>query len=267
MANQHGMRRAALVGTVALLLATFTAAQEVPAGTLLPVTLLRSLKAGKAKPNDPVIAKLAQYAQIGGLRVPRGTEVTGHVVDSRAASPGSPAQLVLSFDSVKINGHELPITASLRALASMQAVSDAQLPTNLVDDYGSSLRDWNTTQVGGQQVYRGAGTVMDGAEVVGTASVVGEIFGRPQTAVRSACARDAVGDSTQAFWVFSTDACGLYGLGDMKLSHAGRTAPVGQIALESSDKLQLQGGSVFLLVVISAGQPANTAAAYGFVHH
>jgi len=257
--NQQGMKRTLFVVAVALLSATLSAAQEIPGGTLLPVALVRTLRAGKVKPNCPVVARLAQYAVINGSHVPRGTEVSGRVVESRPASSGSPARLVLSFDSIRLNGHDIPITTSLRALASMQAVFEAELPTNLVDDYGSSLRDWNTTQVGGQVVYRGDGIVMEADEVVGKASVIGEVFGRPKTWAWSPCARDAVLNSEQAFWVFSTDACGGYGLGDVKVTHAGRTAPVGRIALESQDKIELQGGSAFLLVVISTGQPSNSA--------
>jgi len=257
--NQQGMKRTIAGVAVALLSANFATAQEIPAGTLLPVALVGTLRAGKVKANDRVVAKLAQYAVVGDSRLPRGTEVSGRVIESRPAAPGSPARLVLRFDSIRLSGHDIPITTSLRALAGMQAVFDAQLPMNMVDDHGSSIRDWNTTQIGGQAVYRGDGFVMEGEDVVGHASMVGEVVGRPMTWPWSPCARDAVLNSEQSFWVFSTDACGMYGFGDAKLTHAGRTTPVGEIALESPDKLELRGGSGLLLVVISTGQPSSAA--------
>jgi hypothetical protein len=257
--NQEGMKRTIVALAVALLSATVAAAQDIPAGTLLPVALVGTLRAGEVKANDRVTAKLAQYAVLNDSRVPRGTEVSGRVVESRPASPGSPARLALRFDSIRRNGRDIPITTSLRAMASMQAVFEAQLPMNMVDDYGSSIRDWNTTQVGGQAVYRGNGFVMEGDDVVAHASTVGEVVGKPRTWPWSTCARDAVLNTEQSFWVFSTDACGVYGFGDAKLTHAGRTVPVGEITLESPGKLELRGGSGLLLVVISTGQPSSAA--------
>ena len=93
----------------------------------------------------------------------------------------------------------------------MQAVFDAQLPTNIINDFGSTIRDWNTVQVGGQAVHRGDGVVTEGAQAVGRATTVGEVFGEPKTWSWSPCARDRASNTVQSFWVFSTDACGVYG--------------------------------------------------------
>ena len=141
----------------------------------------------------------------------------------------------------------------------MQAVFEAQLPSNLIDDFGSTIHDWNTLQVGGQSVYRGDGTVTEGSEVVGKATTVGEVFGEPKTWPWSPCVRDRASKTVQSFWVFSTDACGLYGFNGLKLMHAGRSEPVGQIMLESAGKLHIRAGSGWLLMVVSGGQPASAA--------
>ena len=66
----------------------------------------------------------------------------------------------------------------------------SDFPTNLIDDYGSTIHDWNTTQVGGQGVYRGGGIVVSGPDVVARASSVGEVFGKPIAAPKSPCLRD-----------------------------------------------------------------------------
>ena len=55
----------------------------------------------------------------------------------------------MSFDHLMIRGREVPVTASLRSLASMMDVFDAQLPTNAIDDYGTTPADWVTVQMEG----------------------------------------------------------------------------------------------------------------------
>ncbi len=244
-----------------LLSAILSAAQDLPVGTMLPVELRTAIKMGNSKPGDHVSARLAQYVILDGMRLPRGTEVSGRIVQAEAGSKSSPSRVALAFDTVRISGRDVSISTSLRALASMQAVFDAQLPTNLIDDFGSTIRDWNTIQVGGQAVYRGDGVVVDGANVVAKASTVGEVFGEPKTWPWSACSRDRASNTVQSFWVFSTDACGVYGFEGLKLEHAGRSEPVGQIVLQSPGRLQIRAGSGWLLMVISSGQPANAAAA------
>lgn len=235
-----------------LLSAMLSAAQQLPPGTILPVSLSTAINADKVKSGDRISGKLGQYVTVDGMRLPRGTKVSGRVVQVQPESTGSPARVAFVFDTIQIKGRDTPITTSLRALASTQAVFDAQLPTNMVDDYGSSIGDWNTLQVGGQLVYRGNGTVMEGAEIVAKASTVGEVFGEAKSWPWSACSRDHSAEGVQSFWVFSTDACGVYGFDGMKLTQAGRSQPVGQIVLESPGKLRVRAGSGLLLVVLSS---------------
>jgi len=254
------MKLAAQV-VVLVLFVAMTAAAQLPVGTMLPVALSKEIRLEKAKAGDRMSGKLAQYVMVEGMRLPRGTEVNGRILRAQAGSAGSPASVTLVFDTIHINRRAVPITTSLRALASMQAVFDAQLPTNSINDFGSTLRDWNMVQVGGQAVYRGDGTVRQGPEVVGKASVVGEVFGPPKTWPWSPCVRDRASNTEQSFWVFSTDACGLYGFEGLTLAHAGRSEPAGEIVLESPGKLRIRAGSGLLLMVVSGAQQQNEARA------
>ena len=249
------MKRLMRLVVMLLLVPMLAVAQNLPEGTVLPVALRTEIKMGKSKPGDRVSAELAQYVLVDGMRLPRGTEVLGRILRVEPGKENSPSQVALAFDTIRLRGHDISITTSLRALASMRAVFEAQLPSNTIDDHGSTVHDWNTVQIGGQAVYRGDGNVMEGPEVVAKASNVGEVFGAPKTWPWSPCTRDRAGKNPQSFWVFSTDACGVYGFDGLKLTHAGRSAPLGQIVLESAGKLRIRAGSGLLLIVLPDGQP------------
>jgi hypothetical protein len=89
-----------------------------------------------------------------------------------------------------------------------------------------------------------------GSNIVGHAvpgGVLTRVVSHPGTRCRGEIAGN---DSLQALWVFSSDACGIYGFPDVALAHSGRTAPFGEIALVSRNgKLNIRAGSGMLLRV------------------
>jgi hypothetical protein len=52
----------------------------------------------------------------------------------------------------------------------------------------------------------------------------------------------------QAVWIFSSAACGTYGLNDVVVVSSGAAAPVGEIILGSSENVIVRGGSAWLLM-------------------
>ena len=65
--------------------------------------------------------------------------------------------------------------------------------------------------------------------------------------------RGELGDASnlQALWVFSSDACGVYGFPSLTIAHAGRKAPVGEIKLVSEQNIHIRSGNAMLLRVTS----------------
>ena len=219
----------------------------VPAGTVLPVRLDSSLTSTKSKPEQIVRARVMQNVLLpGGSEIRQGTQVVGHLVKSVPASGNSAAEMILTFDSIKLAGHTVPLHTSLRALASNLEVADAETP-NYFDDATPSTFG-TTTQVGGEVVYRGGGHVMSGETVVGE-PVYGGVMSRTRANLDKGCRGAVAGnDQPQSLWIFSSNACGAYGLPHMTITHAGRSGPQGEIVLTSDNgrSLNVRSGSALL---------------------
>jgi len=166
------------------------------------------------------------------------------------ATAGSGARIALRFDTVVAKKQRIPVTTNVRALASLMEVESAQLPKTGADR-GTPQTAWTTDQIGGDVVYRGGGPVARGLQVVGEPLFPDGVLGKMRSDPGSPC-RAAVDQNhtPQALWLFSTDACGVYGYEDVKIVHAGRTEPVGEITLASSKgNLAIESGSGWLLRV------------------
>lgn len=210
----------------------------IPAGTVLPVRLSTGLNADRIKAGKIIRAQVMQ--DIPGTTVRRGAHLYGHVINV------TPTRLELRFDRLKTRQTQISLTTNLRALASMLEVDQAQIPQEGADRGLPSAWDYTTSQVGGEQVYRAGGFVARGITHLGEPTgygVLAKLNDNPP------CRGN---DTPQALWVFSTDACGLYGFNDLTIEHSGRTDPVGIIVLASnSKKINIRAGSGLLLRVQS----------------
>ena len=232
--------------------ATLMGAQSLPAGTALPVEVGSSLNAKSAKPGQKIEGKLMQEVRLpSDVILKKGSSVTGHVISAK--KPGGGASIVVQFDRLQSDKQTIPLNVSLRALASSTDVFNAGLPTG-PSSTGEFSGNWITRQVGGELVFRGRGYVASNEGRVGTWSGNG-VWGKLQPA--DDCPASDGNGAEQALWVFSTSACGTYGLEDVKLAHAGRSAPVGQITLDSSKDIEIRGGSGWLLLVNAASAGAG----------
>lgn len=227
--------------TFMLLLAPVLAAQTIiPDGTVLPLRLDTGLNAGKISAGKVIRAEVMQ--DIPGTRIHRGARVFGHVLSV------SPTRMELSFDRLEHRGHRIPLTTNLRALASMLELDEAQIPEDAGAGASPSSLDTTTRQIGGEEVYRGGGTVARGSTPVGEPTAYGVLAPLSSNPPCRAAVDD--NDNVQALWLFSTDACGVYGFHDLTVEHFGRTDPVGTIVLTSkTKKINIRTGSGFLLRV------------------
>lgn len=237
-----------------LLLGACAFAQDaIPIGTVLPAQLNSSLNSRKSHTGQSISARVMQDVPLpGGKRIRAGAKVLGHVVNVQAASDRQPAEIVVRFESVHSGTRSIPITANLRALASLVEVEGAQTPTT-GPDRGTPWTWATRNLVGGEVAYGNGGPVARGEDVVGKAVIDGVLV--PVSANPRAGCRGEINNNkrAQALWVFSSDACGLYGYADVRIAHAGRSIPVGEVKLTSPANFLIRSGSAILLRVNVSG--------------
>lgn len=226
--------------------------QTIPPGTVLPVLLETTLDTRHDRPGKKVTAKLMQDVPLADGTIPKGAHVIGHVASISPGGPNLPSRLTLTFDRMAIGKKQVSVTTHLRALASMNEVFEARMPTNAIDDYGTSNSDWNTVQVGGAGVYRGNGQVVDGDRIIGHSTDFGAVTARLIAAPQRGC--NGSDEREQALWLFSPWACGVYGYPEVKVADRGDTAPTGEIAFESNHDIRINAGSGLLLRVSSSSE-------------
>jgi len=221
----------------------------IPPGTILPVALKSSLNSRKARVGQVITARVMQDVPLPQETIRAGSKVIGHITNVKPADTTSGAQLSFRFDSLVTGKQRVQITTNLRALASMMAVEQAQLPES-GPDRGTSQNAWTTDQIGGEVVYRGGGPVANGLMPVGEPTTDGVLV-HTSAKPGSKCRGDVDGnDRLQATWVFSSDACGVYDIPNLVIAHAGRTDPIGEITLASDkDDVNVRAGSGMLLRV------------------
>lgn len=232
-----------------LLLASSALGQSaIPPGTVLPVALNSSINSRKTLAGQVITARIMQDIPLADAKIKARTKVIGRVLSVRPASNGQLAEVTFQFDRIKLAHSEIPIHTNLRAMASMMDVEYAQIPTT-GPDRGTPYTWITRNLVGGEIAYGNGGPVARGVDIVGTALADGVLV--PVSANTRAGCRGEISDNTrqQALWVFSSDACGIYGYPDVRMVQSGRTEPHGEIQLTSPKDFIIRSGSGMLLRV------------------
>jgi hypothetical protein len=227
----------------------------VPSGTILPIRLNSTISSAKSKPGQIITGRIMQDVPLpSGVLIRAGSKVIGHIVEVTPATAGAPARISLQFDKLVSSNETISLTTNLRAIAGFMQILNAQTPETGPGE--SDVFDWLTTiQIGGDIVYGVGGPVAaaeNANQIIGK-SVGGGVLVQVRAKEGTNCRGPVDGnDSPQALWVFSSDACGTYGLAHVSITHAGRTDPTGVIVLASDNgNVKLPSGTGMLLRVTS----------------
>jgi hypothetical protein len=227
----------------------------VPSGTILPVRLNITISSAKAAPGQVITGRIMQDVPLSpGVKIRSGSKVLGHIVEVIPATTSAKASISIQFDKLVSSHQTISISTNLRAIAGLTQILEAQTPT--IGPGESDVFRWLTTvQVGGDVVYGEGGPVTSGknADLILGRKVNDGVLGQVRANEGTKCQGAIDGnDRPQALWVFSTDACGTYGLEHISITHAGRDDPSGIIVLASDrGNVKIPAGTGMLLRVTS----------------
>jgi hypothetical protein len=225
---------------------------RIPVGTILPARLNHGLSSKSAKPGQVVTARIMQEVPLPNQEnIPEGAKLLGKIVSVERAGNGTRGKITFRFDTLAIHQRTIPIAVSLRALAGFMEIQFAQTPV-FSPGFGTPYLWANTRQIGGDEVYGVGGPVTNqSSEWIGKGvygGVLVHVHAQPDSRCRGPLDSE---DRLQALWVFSSDACGVYGIPGVIIDHAGRTEPLGEITLlADQEELLVRGASGMLLRVV-----------------
>ena len=230
--------------------------QAIAPSTAIPVVLTRTIVAGEARPGDAVTAKTLQVVHLPGNRVlPAGARLVGRVTastpfifDRTPYAAQKSSALSIHFDSVVASGETIPVTLSVRAIASPVASHEAEIPHDLDE------LDWSGTRVliGGDTFSPLERTVLspDGRAIAGYHRSQGNfarLIAAPSVNPESNFSCDAT-PTEESIAVFSASACGVYGMDSAFIADSGRSD--GTFVLQSLGRsVRLYAGATALLQV------------------
>jgi len=247
------------------------AAADLASASEMNATLERSVDARRAKPGDEVTAKMNEdFTTQSGMTIPRGSRLVGRVTEARPHARGEGAaasQLGIVFDKAVLkDGREVPMQATIGALAAAQSNADGNLGARVHDAgaFGSSHAS------GGGLVGGGLGGSSIGGVAAASGGVVRGVAGNARGATHlphatvgtaaggagAATARGgalpgssagAVGGlSASGHWLAGSR--GTFGAGDLELASAAAGGARGSLITSPSRNVRLDGGTRLLLV-------------------
>jgi hypothetical protein len=229
----------------------------IPVGTVIPTHLGDALDVKTAHVGQTIEGRVTQEVPLPNKeKIALRSRVIGSVVSVEKGADGSGAKLTIRFAQLEDKKQPYPITTSLRAMASYLAVRSAQLPAGGGPDTGTPAGWADTVQIGGDIRYGDGGKVRNRQKQAVGKGVLGGVLVHLSPNPSGGCEGGERGnDRLQALWVFSADACGVYGLKEVKIAHDGKTERIGDITLEfAKNDVNLETGTAFLLRTVAKPQ-------------
>lgn len=227
---------------------------DIPAGYILPLHLEGTLSVKHVRAGDSIEARVMQEVPLPHRgKIPLRSLVKGSILHVARDEDEIGVQVTLRFDTLIVHRQTFSMVTGLRAIASNMEVHEAQMPLNQVDE-AQPLGWASTVQIGGDYRFGDGDRVRNRwKETVGRAVPGGGVLVNVSANPKMGCEGPAAGENPpQALWLFSADACGVYGLKGVQLTHNGLSAPFGEITLHfKKAEMVLRAGAGLLLTVLA----------------
>ena len=206
---------------------------RVAPGSVIPVTLAKSIDAKKAKTGDEVVAKVTQDLKTGSgeVLIAKDTKVIGHVTEAQPRTKEQKeSQVGIAFDrAVPKNGSEMQMPMSIQAIIGPQ--NDQNNNAGGGNSDSSSAGAYSTSGSGGRPGMSGSAPSRSQP-----ASAGGSTSGDSQTTNNT---RPQITGETQ----------GVIGIADLKLTSAAPNASEGSVVSSEKNNVKLESGTMMLLRV------------------
>jgi hypothetical protein len=253
--------------------ATESASTSLDQGAELNATLTKPVDARSAKPGDEVIATANEDLKSHGqVVVKKGSKLVGHVTAARplgpaqgSASGAADSQLGIVFDrAVAKDGREVPLNASIQALAAAQSSASSGL-SDVDAGFGGAGGAVGSARSGGGGLVGGVAGGAAGA-VGGLGRSAGGAMNSGVSATSGALGKSAgaVG-GLNATGQLASGSKGVFGMKDIDIDIASATAgsAEGSVLSSSAHNVRLDRGTRMLLVSGSGAGSAATGVSKG----
>ena len=224
------------------------------AGTAMNAQLSQTVDSKKAKPGDQVTAQTTDAVKADGKTiVPKGTKLVGHVTRSTARAKGdAESALAVEFDrAILKDGREIPLQASIQALAAAQAI--AAVGGDELEPAGGVAQ---SSSASGRGALGGVGSTVGGA-ASGAASTVPRTTTGATGAVGSTVstatgATAGAGSGLSAAGELTSTSRGVFGLNGLRLNNAASNSTEGSLITSTGKNVHLDSGTRLLVVTHAA---------------
>jgi hypothetical protein len=207
--------------------------RRIAPGSVIPVSLTKTIDAKKAKTGDEVVAKVTQdmKSTSGEVLVPKDTKVMGHVTEAQPHSKEQKeSQVGIAFDrAVMKDGSALQVPMSIQAIIGEQNDQNS----------GGSGNGGATAPVSSASPGATGGTRsgMGGSPPAPAPSSSGADM--PTSALAGKNSRPPITAQTE----------GVVGISDLKLNPAASNAAEGSVVSSDKNNVKLESGTMLLLRV------------------
>ena len=206
---------------------------RIAPGSVIPVQLTKTIDAKKAKPGDPVMAKVTMdlKSNSGEVIVPKDTKVMGHVTEAQARSKDQKeSQVGIAFDHAVMKSGDMNLPMSIQAVIAPPS-NDANNSGGGETAAPATGGSTSSSPMGNGRNSTGGAGQTQGSNSAPNSAPAG-------TDAQAQGARPPITGNTQ----------GVIGISNLKLE-AGQSATQGSVLSSEKNNVKVESGTMLLLKV------------------